>query len=53
MEALVHNGADASIRDIRGRTAVHMAATCGHVSPLGTLLMQVCNLSKNFPEVLL
>lgn len=39
MDALLHHGADMSLRDNLGRTAVHMAAICGHVGLLGSLLL--------------
>ena len=38
VDALLHNGGDPSIRDVRGRTPVHLAAACGHVGLLGSLL---------------
>ncbi|KAH3720749.1 hypothetical protein DPMN_063652 [Dreissena polymorpha] len=39
VDALLHNGADISIQDMRGRTALHLSAMCGHVGLLGSLLL--------------
>lgn len=41
MDALLHNGADISIQDHKGRTALHLSAMCGHVGLLGSMLL-VC-----------
>ena len=38
VELLIQNGADVTSRDIRGRTSLHMAAMCGHVTLLGSLM---------------
>ena len=50
MDALLHNGADISIQDMRGRTALHLSAMCGHVGLLGSLLLVCtdgCCLARN------
>ena len=38
MEALLQRGASVCVRDVRGRTPVHLAAACGRVGVLGVLL---------------
>lgn len=38
VDALIHHGADLSLRDNLGRSAVHMSAVCGHMALLSTLL---------------
>lgn len=38
VEALLQHGASVCIRDSRGRTAMHLAAACGHTAVLGPLL---------------
>ena len=46
VDALLHNGAEVSVRDVRGRTPLHFAAMCGHVGLLGSLLQVRKNLNK-------
>jgi len=36
--SLIHHGATVNAIDVRGRTALHMAAMCGHVALLGMLI---------------
>lgn len=38
MEALLQRGASVCVRDIRGRSPLHMASACGRVGALGALL---------------
>lgn len=38
MEALLQRGANVLLRDIRGRSPLHLASACGHVGALGALL---------------
>ena len=39
VDALLHNGAEISIQDSLGRSALHLAAACGQVAILGALLL--------------
>lgn len=38
VEGLLQRGASVCVKDIRGRTPLHLASACGHVGVLGTLL---------------
>lgn len=38
MEALLQRGASVCVRDVLGRTPLHLASACGRVGALGTLL---------------
>ena len=38
VDELIRHGADLTLRDNMGRTAVHMAAMCGHMGLLSYLL---------------
>ena len=38
VEALLQRGASVCVRDVRGRTPVHLAAACGRLGALGVLL---------------
>lgn len=38
MEALLQRGASVCVRDIRGRSPLHLASACGRVGALGALL---------------
>ena len=38
VEALLQHSANFLVRDCRGRTAIHLAAACGHIGVLGGLL---------------
>lgn len=38
VEALLQHGASVCVRDSRGRSAMHLAAACGHIAVLGSLL---------------
>lgn len=38
MEALLQRGASVCVRDIRGRSPLHLASACGRVGVLGALL---------------
>lgn len=38
MEALLQRGANVCVRDIQGRSPLHLASACGRVAVLGALL---------------
>jgi ankyrin repeat protein len=38
VDVLIQHGASVNARDVRGRSALHMAAMCGHVALLGMLI---------------
>lgn len=38
MEALLQRGASVCVRDIQGRSPLHLASACGRVAALGALL---------------
>lgn len=38
MEALIQRGASVCVKDIRGRSPLHLASACGRVGALGALL---------------
>lgn len=51
VEALLQHGASVCVRDSRGRTAMHLAAACGHIGVLGSLL-QAAHTQKRGPVIM-
>ena len=47
MEALLQRGASVCVRDIRGRSPVHLASACGRVGVLGALLQATTTTSSS------
>lgn len=51
VEALLQHGASVCLRDSKGRTAMHLAAACGHIGVLGSLL-QAAHSQNTVPVIM-